>query len=392
MRQERARLLKRLQERLPKATREAVNTAVSLAEERGVALYLVGGGVRDLLLEKPQLDVDLVVEGGSDGLDALGLATAVGAALRARVVTHPRFGTAVVQGEEVRLDLAQARSERYARPGALPSVRQAGLIEDLGRRDFTINAMALRLGGPGAGELIDLHGGRDDLGRRLVRVLHDASFQDDATRMFRALRYAGRLEFRLEEETESRLRRDLAYLESISGARLRHELERIAREERAAEILCLASKLGVMEAVHPSLRTGEQELRGMARLSAVAPSHRNAVMFCLLLAGSTATESKEAIARLALTGRQAEAVRGLLTLRTLEAKLTRAPLRPSEVVGLLSSQPLAAIEAFALIAGRPPAAERARRYLDEWRFVRPRMHGREPEAIGVEHGPDVGET
>ena len=348
--------------------------------------------MRDLLLEKPQLDVDLVVEGGSDGLDALGLATAVGAALRARVVTHPRFGTAVVQGEEVRLDLAQARSERYARPGALPLVRQAGLIEDLGRRDFTINAMALRLGGPGAGELIDLHGGRDDLARRLVRVLHDASFQDDATRMLRALRYAGRLEFRLEEETESRLRRDLAYLESISGARLRHELERIACEERAAEIVCLASRLGVMEAVHPALGAGEQELRGMARLSAVAPSHRNAVMFCLLLAGSTATESQEAIARLALTGRQAEAVRGLLILRSLEAKLARASLRPSEVVGLLSSQPLAAIEAFALVAGRPPPAERARCYLEEWRFVRPRMNGRELEAIGVEHGPDVGEA
>ena len=385
MKRERIGLLEQLRERLPQATRQALERAVSLAEKGGVELYLVGGGVRDLLLGEAQVDLDLVVED-----DALALASAVGAALEARVVHHPRFGTAVVQGEGFRLDLAQARRERYDRPGALPSVEPARLADDLVRRDFTINALALRLGGPRAGEVIDPHGGRKDLSERLVRVLHDGSFQDDATRTLRALRYACRLGFRLETGTEALLRRDLPYLDTISGARVRHELERIASEERRVEIVRLASKLGLLAAVHPALRADEREIGALAGLGEVTPSHRDAVLFCLLLADASPGEAEGAIARLALTGRQAAAVQGLLALREQEAELARTSLRPSEAALLLAPQAPAAIEAFALIAGRPRAAERSRRYLQEWRYVRPRLNGRDVEALGVPHGPQVG--
>jgi tRNA nucleotidyltransferase (CCA-adding enzyme) len=370
---------------LPVATRRALRWAVSLAEQRGDGLYLVGGGVRDLLLGGAHADVDLLVEG-----DALALASALAAKLKTRVVLHPRFGTAVVQGERFRLDVAQARTERYERPGALPSVRPARLADDLARRDFTVNAMALRLGSPRAGQLIDPHGGREDLAGRRLRVLHDASFQDDATRIPRALRYAGRLQFRVEPHTQSLLRRDLSYLDTISGARLRHEFERIASEEEVGEIVRLASRLGVIAAVHEALRAGERELRAAGRLSELAPSHRDAVLLCLLLTGASPGEAEGAIARLALTGRQADAVRGFLALREEGSKLARASLRPSDAVRLLSPRPPAAIEAFALVAERPLAAERARRYLEEWRFLRPRLNGRDVEALGVPHGPQVG--
>lgn len=383
MTRERIELLERLHERLPEATRRALDRTVSLAEQGGADLYLVGGGVRDLLLGEAQVDLDLVVED-----DALALASAAGAALAARVVHHPRFGTAVVQGEDFRLDLAQARRERYERPGALPSVEQARLAEDLGRRDFTINTLALRLGGARAGEVIDPHAGRKDLSDGLLRVLHDGSFRDDATRILRALRYAGRLGFRLEAGTEALLRRDLSYLETISGARLRHELERIASEERRVEIVCLASKLGVLAAVHPALRANERG--ALAGLGEVTASHRDAVLFGLLLAEATPGEAEAAIDRLALTGRQEAAVRGLLALREQEALLARTSLRPSEAALLLAPHAPAAIEAFALIAGRPRAAQRARRYLQEWRYVRPRLNGRDVEALGVPHGPQVG--
>lgn len=392
---ERATLLRRLQGRLPDATREALRRTVSLAEGQGVALYLVGGAVRDLLLSAPQVDVDLVVEG-----DALALASAVAEQLGARVVSHSRFATAVVRGEGFRLDLAQARAERYERPGALPAVRpvSGGLADDLARRDFTINAMALRLAGPRAGELIDPHGGRRDLAQRRVRVLHDRSFQDDATRILRALRYAGRLGFRLEPDMESLLRRDLCFLDTISGARLRHELEYIAAEERAAEILRRARDLGVLAAVHPALGAGETALRAAARLPELSPSHRDAVLFCLLLAEATPAEAEGAIDRLALTGRQAAAVRGptaarlggLLALRRLERRLARPSLRPSRAVAILESQPAAAVEALALLTEHALGAERARQYLAEWRFVRPRLNGHDIEALGVPHGPLVG--
>lgn len=382
-------LLDDLRERLPDAARAALACTIDLAGEREIEVYLVGGAVRDLLLGAAQVDLDLVVED-----DALELASEVARAQEARVVTHERFGTAVVRGEGFRLDLARARSERYERPGALPTVEPAlgGLADDLARRDVTINAMALRLGGPSAlgGRFIDPHGGRDDLRRRVVRALHERSFQDDATRILRALRYVGRLRFRLESRTESWLRRDLPYLDTIGGARLRHELERIAAEQRVAEIVRLAKNAGVLAAVHPALRPSDSIIAAVARLDEVAPSHREAVLFCLLLAEATREEMEGAVGRLALTGRQAEAVRGLLSLRREEARLARPALRPSEVVRLLTPHSPPAVEAFALVAEQSLAAERARSYLREWRSVRPRLNGRDVEALGVPHGPRVG--
>lgn len=381
----RARLPALLKGRLGDRAWAAVQTAVSLAEGRGLDLYLVGGGVRDLLLGAAHLDVDLVVEG-----DALGLAGAVAERLGARLVTHPRFGTAVVEGDGFRLDLARARSERYERPGALPTVRPASLADDLARRDFTINAIALCLTGARAGELLDPYGGQDDLARRRLRVLHDRSFQDDATRILRAVRYAGRLAFRLDPKTAALLRRDLSYLGTISGARLRHELERIALEERAAQIVRLAARLCVLAAVHPALTPGPRALRALARLAVVTPSHRDAVLFSLLLSGARTGQAESAIERLALTGRQAEAVRSVLALRAAQARLARPGLRPSGAVALLEPHPPPAIEALVLLAERPLAARRARRYLGEWRFVRPRLNGRDVEALGVPRGPRIG--
>src|SRR3990170_1312565 len=171
------RLQTRLYRSLPQETARAVRRAVSLAGSLGVELYVVGGAVRDLLLGVPVGDADLVVEG-----DAAALAARLARGLGARVVRHPRFGTATVRTDRFRLDFARARTERYARPGALPVVRPGRLAGDLARRDFTINATALRLTGREAGALVDPFGGQEDLSRRAVRVLHDRSFQDDPTR------------------------------------------------------------------------------------------------------------------------------------------------------------------------------------------------------------------
>jgi tRNA nucleotidyltransferase (CCA-adding enzyme) len=377
--------LQRLYWQLPDEPATALRCAVALGERRGAALYLVGGGVRDLLLGAAHLDIDLVVEG-----EAIALAKAVAKELGAPVVAHPRFGTAAVRGEGFRLDFARARAERYERPGALPSVEPATLADDLARRDFTINAIALRLTGPDAGTLLDPFGGQDDLARRRLRALHDESFRDDATRALRALRYAGRLGFRLEARTARILRRDLAFLRMISGARLRHEFERIADDDRAGRIVRLARRLGVLRAVHPALAPGERALRAIDRLARVSPSHRSAVLFCLLLAEAKPSIAEAAIGRLALTGEQARAVRGLVALRRLERKLARVSLRRSEAVRLLEPYPPAAIEAFALVSERALAARRARRYLEDWRSVRPRLDGHDVAALGIPRGPQVG--
>jgi tRNA nucleotidyltransferase (CCA-adding enzyme) len=376
-------LLARLSLCLAQPARDALDAAVALARERTEALYLVGGAVRDLLLGAAHLDLDLAVEG-----DAIALAEALGARLDARVVAHPRFGTASVRGEGFQLDLAQARSERYRRPGALPTVEPGSIAEDLARRDFTMNAMALRLTPPRRGELLDPQGGQADLEAGLVRVLHERSLQDDATRILRALRYAGRLRFRIEPGTAALLRRDVAYLNTIGGARVRHELERIAQEERVEAIVREAARLGVLDVVHAAIRPDDAAVRACRHLPGAAPSHRDALLFCLLLASAAPGEADAAIKRLALTERQAAAARGAIALRD-ERRLAAPSLLASEAVALLEAQPALAVEAFALVASAP-AGGRARRFLDEWRFLRPRLSGRDLEALGLPPGPQIG--
>ncbi|MEX2157800.1 MAG: hypothetical protein WEB04_00145 [Dehalococcoidia bacterium] len=383
MESEREALLAGLERSLSPEALRALRRAVALAERVGLEPYLVGGGVRDLLLGAGHVDVDLVVEG-----DAIELAGAFAAEVRARVVRHLRFGTATVTGDGFRLDFARARTERYLRPGVLPSVRPARIEDDLARRDFTINAMALSLASRSAGRLVDPYGGQRDLDAKLIRVLHDGSFQDDATRILRAARYAGRLGFKLQRRTRNLIKRDVTYLRTISGTRLRHEFERIADEPGAAAALRLAQQLGALHATHEALCAGERALRE-ARGLAGAP-HRHELVFCFLLANAPPRAATGAVQRLALTRKQAGAVRGLLALRNIERRLASKTLLPSDAVRLLEPHPAVSVEAFALLSAAALAADRARRYLDEWHAVRPRLGGRDIEALGVPHGPKVG--
>ncbi|HEV8574638.1 MAG TPA: poly(A) polymerase, partial [Dehalococcoidia bacterium] len=192
--------------KLTQPARDLLDRLLHLSVARDTPAYLVGGPLRDLLLDQPSLDLDIAVEGDAMTL-ARDLAASISSEYKAgsarpealegtsgvtsseiRVKTHPVFLTATVRIPGVHLDLITARSETYARPGALPTVRPAPIREDLLRRDFTVNALALRLTGPDAGEILDPTGGRADLDARIIRVLHEHSFQDDATRILRAFR------------------------------------------------------------------------------------------------------------------------------------------------------------------------------------------------------------
>ena len=205
------------------------------------SMYLVGGAVRDLLLGWPRTDVDVVVEGD---------AAAVAGQLGGEVVEHERFATAKVTLDQLVIDLASARAETYPHPGALPDVRPAAIQEDLARRDFTINAMAIPL--RGEPRLIDPHDGRGDLGRRCLRVLHEHSFADDPTRALRAARYATRFGFEIEPATEERLRD--ADLGTVSEDRRRAELLKLAAEHDAASGFELLSRWGLIELAEGSGR------------------------------------------------------------------------------------------------------------------------------------------
>ncbi len=316
----------------------------TVREVAGVPVYLVGGAVRDLLLGKGRADIDLVVEGD---------AAEVAARLGAEVVSHERFSTAKARLDGHEVDIATARKETYPHPGSLPEVAPARLVDDLARRDFTINAMAIPL--QGEAELIDPHGGQEDLEEGVLRVLHPGSFVDDPTRALRAARYAARFGFEPEPETAELLR--AADLKAVSADRREAELLRVAAEAEAPRAFELLASWGLVEpregGIALAARVGE--LLSGPPWSEVAPRDRTVLAAALGPAGEEAS--------LAAT----------------------RPERPSEGVELARGR--SDVE---LVLARAMGADWLDRYLSEWRMVSLEIDGDDLIAAGVPQGPAVG--
>ena len=381
-----------LERRLPGPAAAAAFRALRRYAQRGWRLYLVGGPVRDALLGRPVGDLDFAVAG-----DALALAAELQGELGGEWRMHTRFGTAsgCIGGQ--RIDLAGARRERYARPGALPQVAPGSIEDDLARRDFTINAMALPLYGARP-RVVDYGGGRDDLAAGVIRVLHPGSFADDPTRMLRAVRYEQRLGFRLEETTAAQLRQAVSdgLAGRVTGDRWRSELERIFAEERPIPALRRAAGLGLLAALHPALNAAGGLERLAAALSsdagpdAAGPAGASATdCLAALVCGMTPGEGEEVIRRLRLTKRQAGLVRDTIELRRLESDIAAARC-PSRLVRLLEPLGETALAAWAKIGGSPTSAAAVRRYLAELRYVRPALRGGDLLAMGAVPGPALG--
>ena len=340
--------------------------------------YLVGGAVRDLLLGERSVDLDVAVEG-----DAVGLAEQVAGRLGGEARAHERFGTATVRAGELAVDFASTRSETYPSPGALPEVEPAGLDEDLSRRDFTINAMAVALTGEQAGELRDPHGGAADLEARTVRVLHDASFVDDPTRLLRAVRYEARLGFAIDPETERLARAGAGGLAGVSGARVRDELLDLLGEEEAATAVDRLAKLGIAPALHPSIRA-DGELVAAAQLGSVETGADRVLSALAALASDGATELVE---RLDLPAAERDrAVRAAESARGMAAKLN-SPHTPSELYDLLSGEPPETL-ALALAFGAP--GEMVLSFVTGLRDAKLDIDGNDLIAEGLAPSPAIG--
>jgi len=315
-----------LRRALPAAVVGLVDAVVAEAERRGVPLWLVGGPVRDLLLRRPLRDVDLLVElHGEGGAEALARAAAPAGA---RVVGHDRFGTVRLATAEGAIDLAAARRESYARPGALPTVEPGSVEEDLRRRDFTVNALALALDRParrGRAALLDPGGALADLEARALRVFHPRSFHDDPTRALRAARLAARLGFRLARGTRSALRdalRDGAF-GAVSGERFRRELEKLFADAALgldpAAALRLLDDWHVLGALEPGLGLPAAAAPALRRIGRAAveppwpPGRTRAWVagLAVWLDAADATLRRRTLRRLAVRGEAAERVAAL---------------------------------------------------------------------------------
>jgi tRNA nucleotidyltransferase (CCA-adding enzyme) len=365
--------------------------AVQAVAEGFDGVYLVGGAVRDLLMNEPSFDVDIAVEG-----DGIAFGKALAGALGGRVVPHDRFGSAKVVYDGERVDVATSRTEFYDYPGALPAVEQASIRQDLYRRDFTINAMAISLKGEDFGRLVDFFGGHRDLEGGVVRVLHNLSFIDDPTRLFRAVRYETRHGFRMDAHTLGLARAcvEMELVGELSSARLRDELQALLSEEHVADSLRRMADLGLDRAVHPHLTADEDsvalageldELR--ERFAPETPAWR--LRLAALARRLTPDELYDWFERLKLRRRDADRIADAVTVAPKLRELAAATDEPAALRALAEPHDPDGV-LVALAGSTEPARSRLERYFDELRAVRLEISGGDLAELGLTESPRVG--
>jgi tRNA nucleotidyltransferase (CCA-adding enzyme) len=381
-------LARQIEEYLPQHLLKLVQDISGQAANLGQRAYLVGGLVRDLLLGCPSFDLDLVVEG-----DAVKLAQKAAETSQAKLLAHHRFGTAKLRYENFTLDLATARKETYARPGALPAVTPGTLKDDLVRRDFSINAMAISLAPNDYGELVDPYQGKNDLEHHLIRILHPGSFTDDATRILRGVCYEQRFDFEFEAQTARLLKRDIPMLDTISGDRIRHELEHIFEEDRPELVIERLGTLGVLHRINPSLKGDgwiAEKFDEARRLK--KPAQLPSLYFCLLVYSFSEDEIEQFFTRLNIPAKLSRAMRDTLRLKTSLPLLNKPSLKPSEIYYLLREYEPLAIQANAIATESPRVRRTLQVFLTKLRYVRTALNGEELKKLGISPGPQMGKV
>ncbi len=402
-------LADRLDEALPPARLALLRRVAEVAHQEHAAVYIVGGFVRDLILGRPSLDFDVVVEG-----DAIALAHRVAEQYGGLVISHSRFGTAKwdIAGIRTRLakqlapdksittddlpeslDLITARTEFYERPTALPTVERSSIKLDLHRRDFTINTMALRLDGHHYGELYDHWGGLSDLRQGLVRVLHSLSFIDDPTRALRAVRFEQRFGFQIETRTLQLIREAGPLIKQVSGDRIRHELNLILDEEKAVQMFKRLDELGILTAIYPGLparlptsaRLGQPpEDWGIPPRSMGMPTRR-LVAYLAWLSHLPAEQAAGVCQRLKFSRMVCETLDAITHLRPDLPTLVDAP--PSAVVRRLGGISLPGLFAVYVTLEDQRLRELINRYVFEWQRIESGINGDKLREMGLPPGP-----
>lgn len=372
----------------------------------GLPLYAVGGLPRDLALGRMPSDFDLVVEGS-----AAALAQALVGEFGGTVIRHAKFGTAQWHLEHSRtpwgfaanqehapkrralIDLISARRESYSRPAALPQVVPGSIEDDLRRRDFTINTLALRLDGRRYGEVLDPLGAMSDLERGVIRALHGASFRDDPTRMLRAVRYEQRLGFRIDSQTLLMIPQGKRWLRQVSAHRVRQELDSALQEELAARVIRRMGTLGLLRAIHSALPFDDAAMRRLRaqshpvddRTHVAALTSPSSMRWLLWLLDLSPAQIRSVRRRLLFDSR-------MNTQMLAASKLWRGlpalgRLRPSALVKRLDEIPPDSVRAVESALPKSIAKKMMREYLGKWRAQRPITTGADLGRRGIAPGP-----
>lgn len=398
-------LAKLIQDRLPAPTRDLLHLAGRLGASLGLPVYVVGGFVRDLLLQRPNQDIDLVAEG-----DGLRLARALAKELGGRVREHRKFLTSMViftdtQGREQRLDVATARLEYYEHPAALPTVELSSIKMDLFRRDFSINALAVRLDGS-FGQLVDFFGGQRDIKDKVIRVLHTLSFVEDPTRCLRAVRFEQRYGFHIGQGTEKLIKNALSLklMDRLSPQRLYGEFRHLCEEDAPLACFTRMDQLGIWEAIAPQLGLTPTRKALLQRLQEISGWYRLLyfeeeplpwlVYFLGLNHGLNYALTAEHYRRLGLP----EALRAVVLsqrehLRSLGSQLARRQAEgaaPSALCALLRPLRLEFLLYLMAQTSDAPLQKNISRYITQWRRETADITGDDLRRLGLAPGPACG--
>jgi len=386
--------------RLPSDLLELLEAAAECASECGYTAYAVGGFVRDLIMRRKNLDLDIVIEG--DGID---FAHRFAEKHGGRVRPHKKFATAIIAlGGRRKIDVATARTEYYTEPAALPIVEMSSIKNDLFRRDFTVNALALKLNGKNKNHLIDFFGGQQDLKDEVLRVMHSLSFVEDPTRVFRAIRFEQRFHMSISSQTENLMKLAISnrLVERISGSRLFGELRLIFDEEQPSQAMWRMENYGLWRFVHRSLAYDDtlhslckqaEEAIAWHRLTCDRKNLR-AWMVCLLCLsrGLAEAEAGEMMARL---GFMKEPVGRFLSARrrvaeTVAAIALKVPATPLEIFDAFHGMDDEGLIAVMAAAENLETKKVIAEYMTRIRNIRPQLSGSDLINAGIPGGPVLG--
>jgi len=394
-------LARLIQNQLPKDISRMLRTMGEVGDDLGVAIFAVGGFVRDLLLHQENLDIDIVVEG-----DGIAFAAEFARRIGCRIRSHRKFGTAVIVfPDEFKVDVASTRMEYYLEPGALPTVEHASIRLDLYRRDFTINTLALALNRPRFGELLDYFGGQKDLREKAVRVLHNLSFIEDPTRVFRAIRFEQRLGFQIGQQTLHLLRSAIrmGFLDKVGGPRVLNELIIIFKETDPIPAIARMADLDLLKYIHPALTWTQQDrlhfegarqaLHWYDLLFTGEPCHRWLVYFLCLVTELDRDALVGIADRLGVSPRfrsvlAEERDEGHRVLQMMARRTGRdRELRPSELYGWLNHLSTEILLYLLGISGEEEVKRLISRYFTHLKAVSIVLNGNDLERLGLRPGP-----
>jgi tRNA nucleotidyltransferase (CCA-adding enzyme) len=413
---ERQKIVHLMQEAIPAQVLALIRRIGEAAADAGYVIYFVGGLVRDLLLGQPIGDVDLVVEG-----DAIELGRVLAARYGGEIRSHRRFGTAKwllpvdiwqMPGVAVDaptsaeapnlppfIDLVTARTEFYEHPTALPMVSRSSIKQDLHRRDFTINTLAIRLDPQRWGELLDFYGGRADIEEGVIRVLHSLSFIDDPTRILRAARFEARLGFRIDARSASLIADAVPLLDRVTGERIRHELDLILQEASPEDVLARLEEFGALQQIHPRLvvdawlRSRFERLRQDLEPEVwglTVPRDIRLLHWALLTYRLTSHDFAQIRRRLKLPARLADLHHTRLAVLSTVEEISDLK-DPGEVSAHLSNHHLVALALVWLTQEYRGACDKLKQYAAHWRHIQPSLDGNDLKALGFKPGPQYRE-